>query len=148
MTEMRRSPRTWAHLIVASYAALAGEGLCPATELMGYPGAVLCHDMSPDPKLVYVNRAAQELWGRNWDDFVGQPSWITAAPEHRADRAAQLAAPGLVTEYRGERVSATGHRFEIIDASIWPVYAESAEFGKPREQVGQAATFCNWQPLD
>ena len=147
MTESTRSQPDWAHLIVTSYRSVTGEEMCGASDLLAYSGAVLCHDTSPDPRLVYVNLAAQQLWGRDWGEFVGQPSWITVAPEHRADRAEHLAAPGLVRGYSGERITAAGHRFEIVDALIWPVYAASDSHDSPQERVGQAAAFREWRLL-
>lgn len=125
----------WPQWITASYEALVGEPLCAPDELCDLTAVVLCHDTSDDPVFVYANRAAQVLWERSWDDFIGWPSRLTAPPAERAQRAVALASGAMVRGYSGVRVSASGRRFRICDATVWTV---SDEFGEIR---GQAATF-------
>lgn len=133
----------WPALITASYASEVGETLCAPGELMKLPAVVLCHDMSPDPRFVYANRAAQRLWQRDWSAFVGMPSRLTAPPEARAERSQALGAQGVVRGYSGIRVRQDGSLFRIADATVWPVL--DAERGGI--QVGQAATFRHWADL-
>jgi hypothetical protein len=92
-------------------------------------------------------RAAQRLWERSWDDFIGMPSRLTADDAERAERAAALSAPGTVRGYGGERVTAHGQRFWIRDATVWPVY-DYGQYGKEQRLVGQAATFSSWEFLN
>lgn len=125
----------WPAWITRSYEAALGEQLCAPPDLYDLPAVVLCHDTSPDPLFVFANRAAQRLWERTWDDFIGWPSRLTAPPGAQADRASALSRGGVVRGYSGVRVSATGRLFRILDATVWTVINED---GRIR---GQAATF-------
>lgn len=127
--------RTW---IVASYARAGRGPLCAVQDLDTLDAAVLCHDTAADPVFVYANRTAEALWEHA---LVGTPSRLTAPPEERATRADALASPGVVTGYSGIRESATGRRFLIQDAIIWPVYDDRGDLR------GQAAAFARWEPL-
>jgi hypothetical protein len=100
---------------------------------------VLCHDDSADPSFVYANRAAEELWQRR---LIGTPSRLTAPPEARAERANALRSGPVVKGYSGERVSASGRRFRILDATVWDVVDEQGI------QRGQAATFVRTEPVE
>jgi hypothetical protein len=130
-----RIAQTWGRRITDSYRYLLGSPLCAADELYDLPAVVLCHDTSPDPRFVYANKAAQVLWERSWDDFIGWPSRLTAPPEHRTSRAQALAAKGVVRGYSGVRVSSSGRLFRIHDATVWTVHDETGGV------CGQAATF-------
>ena len=124
---------------MASYARAVGQTLCDADDLDGLAAVVLCHDTSPDPLFVYANRAAVALWER---PLVGSASRLTAPPEARADRAAALASGDVVRGYSGERVAASGRRFQILDATVWPVLDDDGRV------CGQAATFAQWRFLE
>lgn len=137
----------WAELIVVSHLREVGDPLCGAGELMDLDAVVLCHDTSDDPLFVYANRAAQRLWERSWDEFIGMPSRLTANEVERAERAEALSTPGVVRGYAGERVTAAGQRFRIRDATVWPVYDYGRDGEDPR-LVGQAATFNSWEFLN
>lgn len=128
----------WPSWITQSYERALGEPLCDPRDLHGLPAVVLCHDASPDPVFVYANRVAQVLWER---PMVGSPSRLTAPPEARSERAAALSDGSVVRGYSGVRVSATGRRFRILDATVWPVVDER---GIVR---GQAATFTSTEPV-
>lgn len=132
----------WERWITSAYRHLVGESLCDPGQLYTLPAVVLCHDTRADPVFVYANAAAQALWERPWEQFIGLPSRLTAPVEARAERAAALAAEGLVTGYSGVRVSATGRLFRIHDATVWTV---SDAAGTVR---GQAATFARVTRLD
>ena len=129
----------WPQLITDSYERALGRRLCPAGDLDRLAAVVLCHDTSPDPLFVYANRAAVALWER---PLVGTASRLTAPPEARADRAAALASGDVVRGYSGERVAASGRRFQILDATVWPVWDDGGEV------CGQAATFAQWRFLE
>ena len=132
----------WPRLIARSYRQHLGNDLAPSGDLYDSPRVVLCHRLSEDQRLTYVNLAAQRLWERPWQTFVGLPSRLTAPPEARVARAAALSADGVSTGYSGERISATGRRFLINDATIWPVADDTGRV------IGQAATFAHWTHLD
>lgn len=114
---------------------LTGEHLCAPGDLYDLPAVVLCHDTSDDPVFVYANVAAQALWERSWEQFIGWPSRLTAPESERASRAAALSADDLVRGYSAIRVSASGYLFRIHDATLWTVRDEHGQV------CGQAATF-------
>lgn len=123
----------WPRLIAASYRARVGGDL--GADLERADRAILAHALGDDPRIVYVNGFAAQLWERPPRTFLGMPSRRTAPPEARAERAGALAPIGVVTGYRGERISATGRRFVIRDATVWPVLDDAGTV------IGQAATF-------
>lgn len=128
----------WARRVAASYLRAVGEPLADPRSLMDDPRVILAHEGSHDPVLVFANRAAQRLWEH---DLVGMPSRLTAPPEARAERAQALAGPGVVRGYSGVRISATGRRFRILDATVWPVWDDDGTV------VGQAAMFAATEPV-
>lgn len=132
----------WREWITRSYADAVGENLAEPDELDDLPAVVLAHDTSADPLLVYVNLAAQRLWERAHDQFVGMPSRLTAPAAAQPERARALAGPGVVHGYSGVRISASGRKFRIIDATVWPVCDDDGRL------VGQAATFRRWEPIE
>jgi hypothetical protein len=102
------------------------------------PFAVLSHNANADPILNYGNRAAMQLFELSWDELTVTPSRLTAEPVHRDERARLLDAvmrDGFIDNYRGIRVSKTGRRFSIENATVWTVLdGQGATYG-------QAATF-------
>lgn len=131
----------WERWIARSFADHFGRPLAPDGDPYGAGTAVLCHRLTDDPTFVYANRTAQQLWERPWRCLIGMPSRLTAPPEHRAERSAALDGHQVATAYSGERISATGRRFRIIDATIFPVADDTGAV------VGQAATFDRWEPV-
>ena len=65
---------------------LTGEALARA--LYQAPFVLLSHGTEAEPLFHYANLAAQRLWGRDWQEFVGSPSRLSAEPQVRADRSA------------------------------------------------------------
>jgi len=113
-----------------------------ARQLFQAPFAVLSHDTAPDPLLNYSNHAGLALFGLTWDELVQTPSRLTAEPIHREARADLLAAvsrQGYIDNYRGVRISKTGRRFMIEQATVWNLLDESGA------HYGQAATFSAWK---
>lgn len=131
----------WQQRICASYAEQVGEPLCSPDALYDLAAVVLCHDDGDDPLFVYANAAAQRLWERGWEDFIGWPSRLTAPADHRAERATALASGAVVRGYSGVRVTRSGALFKILDATVWPVTDEDGYV------VGQAATFVQTEPI-
>ena len=142
----------WATRLLDSYERRTGDPLVPrgadVLEDLGRLDAadavVLCHDGGEDPRFVYANDAAAQLWALPRERLVGMPSRLSAAPEARADRADALARArrtGLLRGYAGVRRAADGSLFVIRDATLWTVDDED---GRP---VGQAATFTSWEPV-
>ena len=115
-----------------------------AHALFDAPFVVVSHGAEPDPILNYGNHAALELWEMTWEQFTQTPSRHTAEPLNQEERAAMLriaGRQGYSEGYRGVRISSTGRRFLVEDATVWNVLDPS---GHP---VGQAATFVRWSIL-
>lgn len=142
MDECPPAAAFWQAVIGRSHREQIGTELAVAGVLYESPAVVLCHDMAPDPLFVFANLAAQRLWERSWDDFIGWPSRLTAPPEERAARSQALAHHEVVRGYAGIRVSRTGRRFRISDATVWPVADDEGTL------IGQAATFAHWEFLE
>ena len=114
---------------------------CSGHDLFSSDVAVLAHDNSRDPLLIYANATALRLWERPWEDMIGMPSRYTAEAEARSQRdsALQQAKQGDAFEgYSGVRVSRTGQRFMISNARIWTLWDETGR------HFGQAAAFSSW----
>lgn len=116
------------------------EGL--ARNLFQSPFVLVSHGTETDPILNYGNAAALALWEMPWEEFTSTPSRLTAEAPNRAERArllAAVAADGFIDDYSGVRISKTGRRFRIAQATVWNLVTES---GDP---CGQAATFQKWE---
>lgn len=136
-----------ADCIAMSFQQLLGRPLIEQATpeaLYHAPFPILSHDGAVDPVLTYGNLAAQALWEMSWDQLTALPSRLTAEPAHRGQRDAmfvQMRARGFIENYAGVRISASGCRFEIRDAVIWPL---TDARGVKR---GEAATFRDWRFL-
>ncbi len=110
-----------------------------AEALFTLNAVILSHDGGDDPRFVYANQAAANLWRMPVSELIGMPSRLSAPPEHRADRASMLkdaSDSGVLTGYAGERIAKDGTRFMIEDATLWTVdYPEGP---------GQAVVFTSW----
>ncbi len=116
-----------------------------AQELFACTSPVLAHDGSSDPRLVYCNAAALQLWCRPWAEMVGMPSRLTAPPQERKERADALKTAQQADAYqgyRGIRIDRQGRRFAIHNARIWTLWDEQGC------RCGQAASFSNWWWID
>ena len=112
-----------------------------AQELFNSSMAVLAHNNSGDPALTYANATALRLWQRPWQEMVGMPSRLTAAPSERKERAASLKqalACDAINTYMGIRVDRYGRQFMIRNARIWTLWDEEGR------RCGQAAAFSSW----
>jgi hypothetical protein len=130
-------------LLVASYERLAGTPLVPADgdpveALWRHPAAIVAHGTEDDPVFFFGNRAALIAFEMDFADFIRLPSRLSAEPALRAEREALLArvaATGLIRDYSGTRISATGRRFRIDQAAVWNLVDEVGL------RHGQAAMF-------
>lgn len=108
------------------------------------PFVVLSHTTADDPMLNYANRAGLELFELTWDELIRLPSRRTAEPllqDQRARLLARVTEQGYIDDYAGVRISKTGRRFMIEQATVWNLLDER---GAP---YGQAATFSRWRYL-
>jgi len=115
-----------------------------ARKLYFAPFALLSHGIEADPVINYANHSAQELFEMDWDSFTTLPSRLSAEAPVRAEREALLkrvTESGYIDDYCGVRVSSTGQRFLIEQATVWNLINGNAEY------CGQAAMFSVWRLL-
>ena len=108
------------------------------------PIVVVAHGIEADPILNFANRAAIELWETSLDVMLKMPSRETAEPVHRDERAELLrrtTEDGFIQDYSGIRISVTGKRFQIKQATVWNLADDAGN------RLGQAAVFSSWVPL-
>ncbi len=143
---------TWIRWLLDSYAVWLKRELIDrmgtleeqSERLFVAPFVVASHTRAEDPILNYGNRQALELWEGNWEEFTGIPSRLTAEPVNQPERARmleQVATHGFITDYQGIRISRTGRRFLVKQATVWNILDDHGTV------QGQAATFSHWHPL-
>jgi hypothetical protein len=135
--------------LLSSYAHWTGKDLLPAGSLderarllFHAPFAVLSHDTAPDPILNYANETALALFELAWDELIALPSRRTAEAAEQSERKRFLAAVaqrGYIDDYRGIRVTRSGRRFMIEQATVWNLRDEAGAY------CGQAAMFSEWK---
>ncbi|MCC8996051.1 MAG: MEKHLA domain-containing protein [Nitrosomonas sp.] len=121
-----------------------GTPLTQAETLFHSALVVVSHGAESDPILNYGNQIALELWEMDWESFTRTPSRLTAESMNREERSHMLAraeTEGYISNYHGVRISSSGKRFRVDNAIIWTVRANNGE------NIGQAATFSDWQFL-
>jgi hypothetical protein len=132
-----------------SYRRLAGRPLAQGTDdsveaLWSAPTAIVAHGTEADPIFFFGNRCALALFEMDFDTFTRLPSRFSAEPLLREERTRLLdrvTRDGIITDYAGIRISATGRRFRIANASVWNLTDAS---GAP---AGQAAAFAEWSDV-
>ena len=105
------------------------------------PYGVVSHDTSENPVFNYANRTAQRVFEMDWQTFTRLPSRKSAEPVNRAERErllARVTREGFIDNYQGVRISATGRRFRIEDATVWNLVDEKGVYR------GQAAVVYRW----
>jgi hypothetical protein len=115
-----------------------------AEKIFHAPFVVVSHGTEADPVLNFGNAAALALWEMSWTEFTRTPSRLTAEAPDREERARLLAAVtehGFIDDYSGVRISKSGRRFRIAQATVWNLLTEA---GQP---CGQAAMFREWELL-
>lgn len=141
-----------ASLLLASHLRLTGRPLVPpclnpeqaARALYQAPFVVLSHDTAVDPLFTYANLTAQRLFEMPWGEIVGMPSRFSAEPLAREERQRlldQVAHQGFINDYQGVRVSRSGKRFLVRDATVWNLLDAVGA------KLGQAATFSEWREV-
>ncbi len=134
--DLRVDP-TFFKLLSDSYSRLLGKPLTPdgmSTEAAARwlyeeaPFGILAHNTDADPTFVYGNRAAQNRFEYTWDELTSLRSRFSAEAPDREERRQFLEnvhRNGFVTGYRGLRVTKSGKRFWIQDATIWQLTDEA-----------------------
>lgn len=108
------------------------------------PFVLVSHGTESDPILNYGNQSALALWEMSWAELTSTPSRLTAEAPNREERARLLAAVtarGFIDDYAGIRISKTGRRFRIAQATVWNLLDERQNY------CGQAAMFSRWEFL-
>jgi len=116
-----------------------------ACALFNAPFVVLSHNADEHPILNYANRAGLNLFELSWQELIELPSRHTAEPIHQDERArllATVARQGFIDDYCGIRITKSGRRFAIEQATVWNLHDEN------KAPYGQAATFSSWRFLD
>jgi hypothetical protein len=135
--------------IATSYAALTGRDLIPPSHDIAHalwiaPAAIVAHGIEPDPIFFFGNETALRLFEMSHEAFTRLPSRLSAEPLARDERArllAQVTQRGIIEDYAGIRISATGRRFRIANAAVWNL---TDAHGHP---AGQAASFTDWHAV-
>lgn len=138
------------HLLRASLLRLTGMDLVdPALDdaeaaraVYHAPFVVLSHDTAEDPVFTYANKTALELFEMSWEQLTTLPSRMSAEAPNREERArllAEVTAHGCIRNYAGIRVSSSGRRFRIRQATVWNLLDDDHVYR------GQAATFSEWE---
>ncbi|MBK8817178.1 MAG: MEKHLA domain-containing protein [Methylococcaceae bacterium] len=141
-----------AALICESYQLLLRESLLnshhpfetQAEALFHAPFAVLSHTVDTDPVFNYVNLNAMELFEFTWDEFIGIPSRLSAAPACQADRdrlLKEVSLNGYIKDYQGVRLRKTGGKFLIKNSVVWNLCGDRGNY------AGQAACLIDWEFL-
>ena len=137
-------------LIAESFARHFGRPLVEASPdgleqaMWDAPRAIVAHGTEIEPLFFYGNRVALEVFGMRPDAFIGLPSYSSAEPSEREERARMLEGlrlRGFVEDYSGVRIAASGRRFAIASTQVWNLDDERGE------RHGQAATFAEWKFL-
>ena len=140
---------THSELILSSYKKLLGEDLLTPQksayeELYHAPFVVLSHGTEDDPIFNFANKRAQELFEYDWDTFITLPSRLSAEAPNREERTRllhEVTSNNFIKHYQGIRISASGKRFYIKQATVWNLIDD-----KDQKQ-GQAACFSEWEFL-
>jgi hypothetical protein len=136
-------------LIARSYEQWTGRPLVTGVDnivdaLWAAPFAIVAHGTEADPIFFFGNETALRLFEMDYPAFTQLPSRLSAEPLLREERARLLqrvARDGIIEDYAGIRISASGHRFQIRNASVWNL------IGPDGSPAGQAAAFSTWEPL-
>jgi hypothetical protein len=141
-----------AQLLCASYERWTGKKLLPASspshplteQLFHAPFALVSHGTEADPVFNFGNQTALNLFEMSWEEFTLLPSRKSAEPVNRQERAdfmARVTKEGFIKDYSGIRISATGKRFRIEQATVWNL------IDKKEQYHGQAPVFDQWMYL-
>jgi hypothetical protein len=139
-------------LLIASYRHWTGRELIDAEgagedrakALFEAPFALVSHGTEEEPIFNYGNRTALELFEVDWDGLVRMPSRESAEPVEREERERLFEVvnrQGFTDEYAGIRITASGRRFHIGQATVWTVMDDAGT------RRGHAAVFSSWKYL-
>lgn len=140
-----------AKLICESYARLLKKPLINinstqslAEQLYEAPYILLSHGTQADPIFNFGNQAALQLFELTWTELTQLPSRFSAEAPNREERARlldQVNRFGFIDNYQGVRISSSGKRFLIRQATVWNLYDDEDNYR------GQAACFSDYKLL-
>lgn len=141
--------KSQSQLILDSYQKWTGKTLLPSTsaspetylQLFSAPFPVLSSTHDAEPVLNYGNQTALDLWEMDWTSLTNTLGKNTAEAMERDTREKFLQTvreKGFIDNYSGIRISRTGKRFRIENATVWNLVDSSGAYS------GQAATFTHW----
>ena len=137
-------------MLARSFRRWTGRDLLPglfnpaglAKNIFYAPFVLVSHGTEADPILNYGNQAALALWEMSWEEFTRTPSRLTAEAPNREERAKLLevvSRHGFIDNYSGVRISKSGRRFRISNATVWNLISGDGM------ACGQAAMFDQWE---
>lgn len=106
------------------------------------PFAILSHGIGIDPIFNYGNQRALDIFEMSWEEFTALPSRLSAETINQKERVKLLDAVsrhGYINNYSGIRISKSGRRFMIRDATVWNLMTPDGQF------YGQAALIRDWK---
>ena len=115
-----------------------------ARELFYLENVVLAHDTQTDPVFRYANLSALALFEYTWEELIELPSRLSAEQEAQSKRSQTMQTVlrnGYINNYSGVRITKSGKRFVIENATIWNLVEENGS------QAGQAAAFKTYHHL-
>jgi len=121
-----------------------GSDVAIARALFYAPFVILSHNTDADPRFTYGNQAALNLFEMTWEELTALPSRLSAESPNQEDRSRLLEAvrtQGYIAHYRGIRISKTGKRFWVDNATVWNLQDRNLRY------CGQAAAFAVPDPL-
>ena len=113
-----------------------------AQHIFEAPFALVSHGTQTDPIFNYANQTAMGLFEMPWAKFTTLPSKCSAEPVSREERAKLLervTRDNYIDDYSGVRISKSGKRFRIEQATVWNVIDKDT-----RGYLGQAAAFSRY----
>lgn len=142
-----------ATLLLNSFSVLTGKALIDPTlswveqaeQLFAAPFVVISHNTEPDPIFTYGNQTALQLFALTWEEMMQMPSRLSTEPLHQPERQRLLvtaANQGYVDDYGGVRITKTGQRFLVEQATVWNLLDQTGLC------CGQAAMFSHWIFVD
>lgn len=133
--------------LLSSYRHWTGQALLESKDakaLFFASFALVSHGTEADPVFNYGNLTALNLFEMSWEEFTALPSRLSAEAPAQAERERllkEVSEKGFIEHYQGVRLSRTGKRLKIINATVWNLVDEQQIL------VGQAAMFSHWKTL-
>jgi hypothetical protein len=121
-----------------------GSDVTIARAVFYAPFVILSHNTEADPIFTYGNQAALNLFEMTWEELTALPSRLSAERPNQEDRSRLLEAvktQGYISHYQGIRISKTGKRFMVDNATVWNLQTRDLRY------CGQAAAFAVPDPI-